>query len=147
MIVCLVPVMGYGEIPEVFLESSKVPQWRLFVLEAQISYIMKNPDVFWEFEIIYDPEGFCTKFKEVPQGVDTGGKFVIKIHDSRKWFSGSEIPEIKLLEIFKVMVEKVYSYIDYMATDMNTDIVAIFYSGGGIPLGYFYQGEYHLWEE
>ena len=150
VIVCFVPVPAGGRIPELFLEStSPVPPWQLFVLHARISFIMKNPDTFWEFEIVYDAKGVFTEFKEVPQRVDTEGKFVIKIYDSRDWFSKleSETPRIKLLEILKGMLEKVYSYIDYMATDMNTDIVAVFYSKQEIPLGYFYQGEYHLWEE
>ncbi|MFQ5835086.1 MAG: hypothetical protein ACE5HR_04100 [bacterium] len=34
------------------------------------------------------------------------------------------------------------------ATNMDTDIVAAFFSAeGGTPLGYFYEGDYHLWEE
>jgi len=39
------------------------------------------------------------------------------------------------------------SAVIYLAMDMDADIVAIFISKGDIALGYFYQGEYHLWEK
>ena len=49
---------------------------------------------------------------------------------------------------FKSILEALFSYLEAgVATDMDTDIVAKFHSKGAIPLGYFYQGEYHLWEE
>jgi len=39
------------------------------------------------------------------------------------------------------------SYLEEVTTDMAADIVAVFYSEKETTLGYFYQGEYHLWEE
>ena len=50
-----------------------------------------------------------------------------------------------LLGDFKRQLEATYSFIAAWATDMDTDVVAVFYGRGEIPLGYFYQGEYHLW--
>jgi len=42
-------------------------------------------------------------------------------------------------------LEVIYTFISAEATDMDGDIVAVFYRREGIPLGYFYQGGYHLW--
>ena len=52
-----------------------------------------------------------------------------------------------ILALFKRELEVVYSFIEYIASNMNTDIVARLHSKSGTTLGYFYQGEYHLWEE
>lgn len=50
-----------------------------------------------------------------------------------------------LLAGFKVTAEHVYGFIQALATNMNTDIVILWSSEEDIPLGYFYQGEYHFW--
>ena len=52
-----------------------------------------------------------------------------------------------MLADFKSILETIHSYIDIMVTDMETDVVARFVDSDGIPLGYFYQGEYHVWEK
>jgi len=52
-----------------------------------------------------------------------------------------------LLDQFKEELEIIYSCVDYIATDMNSDIVAKFLTREEIPLGYFHQGQYHLWLE
>jgi len=91
----------------------------------------------------YDPDG---RFEhDFPEGVNTKGKIYVIIYDSRNVFI-DELT-VALLEQFKLALEIPYSYISMVATNMNTDIVAKFYSKEGIPLGYFYQGEYHLWGE
>jgi len=54
---------------------------------------------------------------------------------------------IALRDEFKRQLKVIYSFISLVATDMDADIVAQFLSREAIPLGYFYQGEYHLWEE
>jgi len=48
------------------------------------------------------------------------------------------------LDSFKKNLEVIYSFIRVIATDMDTDVVALFLSKEEIPLGYFYQGEYYL---
>jgi len=71
------------------------------------------------------------------------------IIDNRGIFSDKS--ERALLSQFKKELEAIYSSLyeatGGMATDMNTDIVAAFYSREQNPLGSFYQGEYHLWEK
>ena len=58
------------------------------------------------------------------------------------------------LTLFSIQLDTLYSFIQHIATDLNTDIVAVLYGEKEgsfgyehVPLGYFYQGEYHLWEE
>lgn len=52
-----------------------------------------------------------------------------------------------MLDEFKRQLEVIYSFIEIVATDMDSDIIAEFLSRENIPLGYFYQGEYYLWEK
>jgi len=48
-------------------------------------------------------------------------------------------------------LEVIYSFVDLAVKDidmdMDRDIVAKFHTKEEIPLGYFYQGKYHLWEK
>lgn len=41
----------------------------------------------------------------------------------------------------------IYSFITHVATNVDTDIATGFYTREGTLLGYFYQGEYRLWEK
>jgi len=52
-----------------------------------------------------------------------------------------------LLDQIRKNLTNIYVFIMTEATDMNDDVVATFFSREEIPLAYFYQGEYHLWEE
>ena len=142
---CFVPVLGYGEVKKE-MDEKKVSLMRFHLLWARVNYIMDYPTTFLAVNFIYDPDG---KYRgEFPEDIDTKGKICAQITDNRDVFS---IPFYKskraLLERFKEELEAAYWYIDRVATDMDTDIVAKFYSREGNPLGYFYQGEYHLWEK
>ncbi len=113
------------------------------LLTARISYIMSNPTTFTDVYIYYDSEGRVEKF--FPEGVNTKGKIYVLFRDLRGYFSDRS--GVALKEAFKIYLDVIYSFIENLATDMDNDIVALFISKGEIPLGYFYQGEYHLWEE
>jgi len=64
------------------------------------------------------------------------------------WSDESDIPlEVTLFDDFKKQLEAIYSFISMWTMDMDTDVVAQFLSKQQIPLGYFYQGEYYLWEK
>ncbi len=52
-----------------------------------------------------------------------------------------------LLHQFKWALEVMYWYIAPVATDMDTDVVVMFLNREQSPLGYFYRGEYYLWEK
>jgi len=167
-IFCFVSVAGYGEIiqpekpsiswyiDELSEESQKgIDLWRedcdltvpsmldVQLLWAMLSYVMRNPTTFEHVNIIYDRTGRGEKF--YPKGVNTKEKVSIEIRDVRGYFSGRS--DITLKETFKMSLDSIYSFIEFIATDMNTDVVALFFSKGSIPLGYFYQGEYYLWDE
>lgn len=113
------------------------------LLSNMLGYVMTNPTGFEYVNIIYDSVGYLKE--HYPEGIDTKEKISIEIVDVRGYFSDRS--GIALKEAFKAYLDTIYSYIEEWATDMNTDIVAKFVSKGNIPLGYFYQGEYHLWEE
>lgn len=51
-----------------------------------------------------------------------------------------------MLEKFEKELNSIYVDLWFYA-DMAADVVAKFSSMENVPLGYFYQGEYHLWEE
>ena len=158
--------VGYGEIHESLLERSEMTRIGSLLLNAKLRYIMTNPTSFLNVEFQHDEEGMFTE--EIPRGVDTKGKIIITIRDNRKLFSKvkslqslSEKDKTLLLDFFKATLENVYSFIWYIGTDMDTDIVGLFYftrtdpddtdrfltEKEKIKLAYFYEGEYHLWEE
>lgn len=143
---CFVPALGHGEIKGwSYKDKTSCVDSRLLVLEARVNYIMRNPTSFLEVDFDYDPFGSYGRIMlELPENVDTKNKVCVRIRDSRGVFSYKS--GVTLLDQFKKRLENVYSYIKESATDMNADIVAIFYSEGDLPLGYFYQGEYYLWE-
>ena len=172
---CFVPALGHGEIkqpikPSVafYMEEYKenpaqgLDEWRkdcdttlptqldYFLLWAMTMYIMNNATDFQGVNILYDYVGELKEY--YPKNVDTKGKICIEITDVRGSFSHlisepSAKSRIALKEGFKGYLQVIYSYIDKWATNINVDIVAKFVSKGGIPLAYFYQGEYHLWKE
>ncbi len=113
------------------------------LLYARIDIIMANPNSFPYVDLVYDKYGVVRA--SFPENVDTKGKIVMLIVDRREIFSDK--PRIALLDEFKRTSEAIYSFIKSYATDMNADIVAEFFSREWIPLGCFYEGEYHLWEE
>jgi len=156
---CFVPILGYGEVilgrkvnPDAFLQYGEEPWWfgiealklETELLRAQIEYMMYNPTTFIHVGFYYDLDGGLGK-KFFPEGIHTKGKICVQVVDNRNVFYGKS--RIALLDQFKKQLKVVYSFIDDVATDMNTDIVAKFSTREDIPLGYFYQGEYHLWEK
>ncbi len=132
VILCfVVSGMGYGEIKnKEYLLETKATKMEVQLLNARIDYIMHNPTSYLKVIFFY--------------GVETGAILVF-IYDNRDRFSYKQ--GIALLDTFKRELEVIYSFIDHIATNMNTDIIATFESRERIILGSFYQGEYHLWEE
>ena len=123
-------------------------------LEARFEYMMHNPTNFLAVDLGYDPSGLSGILHGLPEGVDTKEKIIVRIYDNRSFFSNKS--GMALLEAFKRELERIYSFIERWQVlvpnmDMDIDIVAIFFSSEDFPfvslLGYFYQGEYHLWEE
>ena len=96
----------------------------------------------------YDEGGVTGKSLEdlnLAKGIDTKEKIVIEISDTRGVFSDKS--GAALLNEFKSRLEKIYVFVRAIAWDMDTDIVAELWSKEGDFLGYFYQGQYHLWEK
>jgi len=141
---CLVPALGYGEIKE-WMHKVGISYMDFWLLDARVSYMMHNPTTFLNVNFLYDPIGRYRRVEKLPESVDTKGKIVIVISDTRDVFSYKS--GIALLDQFKRELEVEYTFLRSLATDMDTDIVAIFANKEIIPLGYFYQGEYHLWRE
>jgi len=163
---CLIPTLGFGEIilgSRVNMEEMgynsfpsgdeiKAMDLEISLLglnfkfqRARLDYMMLNPSTFLFLTMTYDWDGALAK-GFFPAGVtDTEGMVCLLILDNLDVFADKS--GAALLEEFKKHLEVIYSFIDHIATDMDADIVAEFDSKGGIPLGYFYRGEYHLWEE
>ena len=138
---CFVPVLGYGEIqPDLPITSLS-----FYLLEARVNYIMRNPASFLNVRFHYDSDGSIGKMAGLPQGVDTKSKIVLAIQDNRGVFSNKSAA---LLNVeFELALWTIYSFIDSVATDIDTDIVALFLGKEGNLLGYFYQGNFYLWEK
>ena len=136
--------VGHSKIHPSFNEGNDLEIFQ----DARISYIMGNPDGFLLVNFTYDhPElgGLLGLHLEYPEGVDTVGKVLVQVYDTRGVFSGKS--GVSLLAQCKKELDYMYYYIDAYVWDMDNDVVAKFYSGKNIPLAYFYQGEYRLWEE
>jgi len=170
---CFVPALGHGEVIPVLTEEVTPEQeryfkihfpdepiktilrytrsehptyFRFYLLEARLNYMMTNPNNFACVFADYDNLGGALReIHKLPEGVETKGKVLITVYDKRGAFSYKS--GTALLEAFKQTLVVFYSYLDVWVTDMDADIVAKFYSKEDIPLGYFYQGEYYLWEE
>lgn len=146
---CLVSGVGYGEINEL-AKRRPYSHINFCLLDARVNYMMNNEENFLSVMFSYDPEGVLGKIIELPEGVDTRDKIFVNIRDQRGTLPYEDIfshdlGEAALFTVFKTVLENVYSYISLVATDMDNDVVAIFYDKESIRLGYFYQGEYHLW--
>ena len=142
---CFVPALGYGEVKQWMIEK-KVRYIDFLLLRASVKYMMWNPTNFLFVTFTYASDGVRIELPGgLPEGVDVKGKIWVRVGDNRGVLSSEST--IALRGAFKKILDNAYSYIDDIATDMDTDIVAIFISQGDIPLGYFYQGEYHLWEK
>jgi len=142
---CFVPVLGYGEVKKFMAETKEVSNMNWYLLKARVNYVMRNPTTFSDVSFHYDAHGVYGRTEKFPKSVDTIGKIYVTVYDRRGVFSYKS--GIALLDEFKKQLKVIYSFIIPVATNMDTDIVAKFYSRGDIPLGYFYQGEYHLWEK
>jgi len=138
---CFVPVLGYGEIrPDLPITSLS-----FHLLEARVNYIMSKPTSFLNVRFHYDSDGSIGKITGLPQGVDTKSKIVLAIQDNRGVFSNKSAA---LLNVeFELALWSIYSFIELVATDIDTDVVALFLGKEGNLLGYFYQGNFYLWEK
>ena len=141
---CFIPISGYGEVKHSW-DEIKVSAMDYALLYRMVLIIMVNPTKFGDVRFYYDRDESYGKKLKFPAGVDTKGKILVLVTDSRdRMFSKSGTA---LLGQFKQVLNNLYTYTEDIATDMDLDIVAKFYSKGDIPLGYFYQGKYHLWEK
>lgn len=141
---CFVSGVGYGEIKGWKIER-KASILDMELLDARIRYMMWNPDTFLYVDFYYDEYGVYGVSDRLPKSVDTKEKIYIQVGDTRGAFSQKN--KKALLNELKRQLEYMCSYLEEVTTDMAADIVAVFYSEEEITLGYFYQGEYHLWEE
>lgn len=143
VLLCLVPAIGHGEV-KTMVDRTHMDT---MCLKAQIEYIMRYPTSFLYVTICYDSTGLHGALFPEDLDIDTKGKICILIIDYRDVFSDKS--GHALLTQFKKELEAVWSSpsVDVLTDYENEDIVARFYSGEHVFLGYFYQGEYHLWEE
>lgn len=141
---CFIPVLGYGEVKHRTYEYEELCM-KFRLLEVKIDYIMANPTDFLKVSFYYDPEGRGTEFGLFPEGVDTKDKINVMVYDNRDVFSDKA--GLTLLQQFKKELKEIDRFLGWVAPNMDTDVVAIFHGRGAKTLGYFYEGEYHLWEK
>ncbi len=138
---CFMSGAGYGEV--LLRGEMEVSSIEFLLLQDRIDYIMFNPTVPLIVDFHYDSDGQWGIF--FPGKVNTKGKIFVWIQDRTDVFS-DKTGKV-LLDQLKKNLENIYAFIMAEATDMDTDVAAIFLDREEVPLAYFYQGEYHLWEE
>lgn len=134
--------VGHGEIKEHLL-GTKAEKLEFELLKVKVSYMMFYPDSFLRVSYYYDETGWIAE--NFPAGVSTKDKVVVQIIDSRDVFSGKS-GAMLLLEFRSQLLNATY-FLEILVSDLENDIVVLFTNGDGVPLGYFYQSGYHLWEE
>ena len=142
---CFVPALGYGEVKhEKYYLST--PYISFGLLRAEVHYIKANPESFLNVNFFYDLDG-SVGAGMFPEGVDTVRKIIALVYDTRGVYNYKT--GAALLGEFRKDLVVMFSFVEAaaVASDMDNDIVAKFYTREEIPLGYFYQGQYHLWEE
>lgn len=139
---CFVSGVGYGEVYD--YGGPLGPLVMYFRLQqARIDYIMQNPTDFLDVGFHHDIEGKFSEEGFFPQETVTKDKIVVMLRDNRGVFNKKGHA---LLKRFEQELKEIYLFLKSVTTEVY-DIVAIFYNQEGLPLGYYYQGEYHLWEE
>ena len=141
---CFVSRVGYGELIEKeWLLGTQARPINFLLLNSRVNYIMSYPDSFLRVSYSYDEFGqFAESF---PAGVSTKDKIYVAVFDSRDVFSG-KTGAMLLLEL-KMQGFRACYYLQVIVSDTDNDIVVKFMDDLGKPLAYFYQGEYHLWDE
>jgi len=115
------------------------------LLNCRITYMMINLYNYQNVGFVYDPDGELGK-TVFPKGVNTKNKIIVRVEDIREEFINKSRED--LLILFWAELMSISSVLEGTAiTDMDTDIVAVFFSGDGNPLAYFYQGKYRFWED
>lgn len=141
---CFVSGVGYGEVWEELAEI-KPSVMQLWLVESQVQYVMNNPGGFLSVNFLYDRSGVIGKVSKFADNTNTTGKIIVQVIDNREEFHGRS-GDI-LLDIFRRHLSNICLDLAKIITDKDADIVAIFYDSTKTPLGYFSEGEYHLWEE
>jgi len=143
---CLVSTAGYGEVKDRWYYEKKTTYMEYRLLNARVDYMMCNQDTFLAIVFEYDPDGSLRRdFFPEHFGIETKDKILVGVIDNRGVFF--EKSGTALLDQFYWELTIIYSFLTFVSTEINTDIVAKFFTREGIPLGYFHQGEYRLWEE
>lgn len=148
---CFVSGAGYGKVQQGW-EAIEATLMDIKFLEATNDYIMSNPTSFLNVRFGYDLLGTAGEDKELfSRRINTEDKIIVRVIDNRGIFSAKS--GLTLLHEFEEQLETIYFFVyeHLLATDMDNDIVAVFYNPDGyektLPLGYFNQGKYHLREE
>ncbi len=141
----MVSGVGYGEILGSMTWEREVTFWEIQFLEARINYMMKNPTSYLNLDFGFDMSSDFLRTLGLPIHVKTEDKISVIIGDTRDVFSHKSGKD--LLDEFERILKTLHLSSMIWVTDIENDIFAIFFNIDGNPIGYFYQGEYHLWDE
>lgn len=123
-----------------------------YFLKARIRMMMDFPHEYPNVNFTYDESGVEGKVKlQMFEGIkelDTEGKIVVNIYDTRDHPSLTSAKE-KILGEFRKVMATLSWYLFTFTNDTDNDVVAYLWArkragkGGGI-IGYFYKGEYTI---
>lgn len=151
---CFVSILGYAEI-------KKYENMDAIFEQTRTNYMMANPSSYLYVNFYYDPDGSYEEIfpKEslseefLSEGIKTKGKIFIEIIDNRDVLclykaKGGQGFARKLQRYLRT----IYSFVSPLTTNMNTDIVAGFYTTcfrtrqpKALLIAFFYEGRYFLW--
>ena len=131
------------------LRRATISALEVYLLEVEVDIMMNLPDEYPAVDLEYDEAGTTGRSYELMYSgvkLDTRGKIVIDVRDTRGWFS-SITSEAEFLEKFKRIVALVTYELHFMVTnDVDNDVVVFLIAKEGTKerglLGYFYEGEY-----
>ena len=135
------------------VRRARMSALELHFLELKVDMMMKTPDSYPGIDFTYDERGGTGKILQLnfPDiKVDTTGRIVVRVTDTRDWFispiAGVELTREEILKRFKLLVLNVGAYLHTVTNNVNSDVVVLLLPKEGMEkrglLAYFHQGEY-----
>jgi len=125
--------------------NANISQLDWTFLNIKIEMIMEHPDFFPRIDINYDQKGVYGEMMEEYVSLQTRGKIVINICDTRKFYASIETnPELlNQLDILRFLLKmKLFG----ITNDFDNDVVIYVIPSEGLRdggmLAYFYKGEF-----
>lgn len=131
------------------LRKASLSALELELLKLEVKWVMQNPDDYLALSLEYDEVGIAGRASQISfEGVklDTRGKVVAHVEDTRGWFP-SGVSREQLLERFKRLAERIrWGCYPVVTNDPDNDVVVVLFGKGGenrrALLAYYQEGKH-----